>query len=155
MHTLIEEYIQKPIEQRKAHINLCESCLEIGGNSQEFRGLLAHYLLTTIPKRKGYKVCLCHACNNDKCSNPKHLYWGTYKENCDDAVTFGSNKGVLINTIQKYGKDAYKQFTKVGGHKSGLKQKGVPKTKEHKSNLSKSLMSHSFNGNRFTKVIPL
>jgi len=53
-----------------------------GGYSTLFRGLLAHYLNTEIPS----KVALCcHACSNDNCSNPKHLYWGTYKENLDDA----------------------------------------------------------------------
>jgi hypothetical protein len=78
----------KTREERMQHLNLSESCIEIGGyDSREYRGLLAHYLKTTIPthvnKEKRY-ACLCHACNNHKCSNPKHLYWGSYTDNIED-----------------------------------------------------------------------
>ena len=31
---------------------------------------------------------MCHACNNGKCSNPKHLYWGTASENRMDRVKY-------------------------------------------------------------------
>lgn len=72
-------------EYRTKHIDLEDSCIFIGGTgSQEFRGLMAHYLKTTIPLRK--VACLCHACSNHKCSNPKHLYWGTESENRRDSI---------------------------------------------------------------------
>jgi hypothetical protein len=90
----IEEYIQKPKEERQAHLKLSESCIERGGsiNSQSIhaRGLLAHIFDTTIPTN--HKIYACHACNNSKCSNLYHLYWGTASENLLDAVACGRRK---------------------------------------------------------------
>jgi hypothetical protein len=83
MYKDIFNYISLLKEERQQHLDLSESCIEIGGNSRECRGVLAHFLKTTIPS--GMKILLCHACNNGKCSNPKHLYWGTPKENMDDS----------------------------------------------------------------------
>jgi hypothetical protein len=86
----IDTHILKSKTERQSHLNLLEDCIEIGGReSREFRGLLAHYLKTTIPT--GMKIYCCHACNNDKCSNPKHLYWGTAGENNQDAYDCGAN----------------------------------------------------------------
>ena len=78
----------KKINSRQEHINLLESCIERGGNSTNHKGVLAQFLDTTIPY--GTKILLCHACNNAKCSNPKHLYWGTPKENVEDAILAGT-----------------------------------------------------------------
>ena len=79
----IKDYMLKTKVERTNHIRLDEPCIEIGGNSVHFRGLLAYLLKTTLPA--GNKVNLCHACNNGNCSNPAHLYWGTSKENQDDS----------------------------------------------------------------------
>lgn len=81
----IEEYIQLPLEQRQVHLSLDEPCSEIGGDSREFRGLLAYFVGSTIPSGMR-KIHLCHACNNGKCSNVRHLYWGTASENVVDMV---------------------------------------------------------------------
>ena len=79
--------------ERQEHLNLSEPCLERGGCSTNHKGVLAEYLNTTIPHgSKG--IFLCHACNNGKCSNPKHLYWGTPTENVEDAIANG-NFGTL------------------------------------------------------------
>lgn len=86
--------------ERQSHLDLKSDCIEIGGSSKEFRGLLAHFLKTTIPSTN--KIFLCHACNNGKCSNPKHLYWGTPSENLKDAIDCGARKNLYELTIDKY-----------------------------------------------------
>jgi len=87
----IYEYIELDIIERKKHVNLEEECVERGSNSTQCRGLLAYYLDTTVPN--GNRIHCCHACHNDKCGNPKHLYWGTISENCKDR--FQSEKGKI------------------------------------------------------------
>ena len=82
------EYIEESRELRRSHLELETPCLEIGGNSTHFKGVLAFALQTTIPT--GYKINLCHACNNGKCCNPKHLYWGTPLDNCIDRKEAGT-----------------------------------------------------------------
>ena len=85
----LEDYIKKPLSERQAHLDLAEKCVERGTNSTSCKGLLAYYLDTTT--NIGCRPCidLCHACNNPKCSNPKHLYWGTRSENVRDLINTG------------------------------------------------------------------
>jgi hypothetical protein len=79
-------YIQKPLIERKNHIDLNEPCIIRGpGYRHNVQLLLAHIFNTTLPEPKyRYKINGCHACNNGECSNPKHLYWGTTSENAKD-----------------------------------------------------------------------
>lgn len=84
---LIEDYMKLTLEERQKHLMLDQPCVERGGSSFDFRGLIAHMLDTTIPH--GKPIYLCHACNNSKCGNPQHLYWGTPRENHDDKVRAG------------------------------------------------------------------
>lgn len=97
----IDEYIKRPLEERQSHLRLVDPCIEIGGNSPRFRGLLAHFVKTTIPK--GQRIHLCHACNNGKCSNPVHLYWGTPKENYYDGLASGVQQHIWERVVNKYG----------------------------------------------------
>lgn len=101
----IKEYIKLSKEERTSHLNLSVPCIERGGFSTKFCGVLAEGLGTTIPERKvdGVQVHLCHACNNPKCSNVKHLYWGTPKENHDDGIKCGHIKSPWENSVAKYG----------------------------------------------------
>lgn len=121
---LIEEYIKKSKEERQTHLRLDEPCIKIGGiDSSEFRGLLAHYLNTTIPTK--LKIVLAHACHNGKesCSNPRHLYWATFSENTQDAIDSGQQLSAYEHTLRKYGLQKLKEmqikFGKKGGKKGG------------------------------------
>ena len=90
----VTEYIKETREERRSHLNLSSPCFERGGNSpSEYKGLLAWVLKTTIPC-VGDKIDLCHACHNKKCSNPAHLYWGTRKDNMQDAIERGTHSCV-------------------------------------------------------------
>jgi len=116
----IKKYMLLSREERRNHLCLEESCIEIGGDSRLFRGLLAHYLQTTIGDRKTY---VCHACYNPKCSNPRHLYWGTPTDNVIDTKESGRYKSFYSNVIEKYGFDAARDMRRkaasLGGKAGG------------------------------------
>ena len=116
MFIKLEEYLQKPLEERQAHLDLESECIEIGGDSRVFRGLLAHHMKTTMDFRNGY---VCHKCNNPKCSNVNHLYWGTPHENHLDQIENGTFKTIHERSIEKYGKDEFKKILKKAGAKGG------------------------------------
>ena len=115
----IDEYMKLSREYRRSHLKLDDPCIEIGGDSRVFRGLLAHTLGTTIGGRACY---VCHACNNPKCSNPNHLYWGTPTDNVIDQKESGTWKSGYQKLIDKYGLEKTQAFIKKGavaGGKSG------------------------------------
>jgi len=122
----INEYMKLSREHRRSHLKLDESCIEIGGDSRIFRGLLAHHLGTTI----GGKTCYaCHACNNPNCSNPNHLYWGTPTDNVTDQKESGTWKSGYQRMLDKHGAENTKRILrknaslggKVGGGNNTLK----------------------------------
>lgn len=103
-----------------------------------FRGLLAAFLNTEIFESK--KVVLCHACHNSKCSNPEHLYWGTYQDNIQDQKDNGTWKSVWERRIEKYGlEEALRQQAKGDKSLGGKANKGIPKSDEHKKKIAFSL----------------
>lgn len=134
MFIKMKEYIKLSRSERRKHLNLDTDCIEIGGDSRSFRGLLAHYLKTTIDKN----VYVCHACNNDKCSNVDHLYWGTPKDNHIDQVEYGSWSSPRERTIKKYGLEEANKISKKasalggksGGGKNKLSKEQIQKYKE-------------------------
>jgi hypothetical protein len=101
----INEYMTLPVEERRQHLDLSSDCIIIGGGSQQFRGLLAHYLKTTISTKQ--EALLCHACNNAKCSNVAHLYWGTFSENLQDSYAAG-RKTIAEQMQAKYTEEELK-----------------------------------------------
>lgn len=134
----LNEYIKLSKEERQKHLDLAESCIERGGNSTNHRGVLAQFMNTTIP---GHKIVLAHACNNAKCSNPKHLYWSTHYENIvQDGSTFGTWKNFWDRRVEKYGLEEAKRMNARGDKsKGGKANAGKPKSEEHKRKISEAL----------------
>lgn len=146
---LVENWINESKEVRTRHLDLTESCLERGGNSTNHRGILAQFLDSNIPN----KIDLCHACNNEKCSNPKHLYWGTRKENVQDARNHGTWKSPWEASVEKYGyEEACKKNSKPG-NQHGKGNKGKTLTEEHKKNISLNRKGGKPKGWRKNKVM--
>jgi len=102
---LVEDLIKETREYRTNHLDLNLPCVERGGNSTVHKGILAQYLNTNIPFKSKPWIDLCHACHNDKCSNPRHLYWGTRSENIQDSKVAGTWKSAWERTVEKYGLD--------------------------------------------------
>lgn len=131
---IVEEWIKEPKETRTAHLKLDEPCVERGGNSTVHRGVLAEYLGTNLPD----KLDLCHACGNGKCSNPRHLYWGTRKENVEDAKRHGTWKSGWVRLVEKHGEDGARKIRKqiAEGNRYGSGNREKPKSEEHKRKIS-------------------
>lgn len=134
----ITEYIKLSKEERQAHIDLSDPCLERGGISTQHRGILVHYLNTNFPQGR---IIMCHACGNGKCSNPKHLYWGTDKENIvEDGAKFGTHKSPWARIVDKYGYDEACRRNARPGNLHGKGNKDKPKSEEHKKHISEALL---------------
>lgn len=138
MYTPAKEYMQLSKKDRQQHLDLNENCIEIGGHSTQFKGILAHYLNVTIENNR--RILLCHACHNEKCSNPKHLYFGTHKENLDDTKENGTYKSIWEKMVEKYGESEARRMQGLGNKSAGGKaNKGKKKSEEHKRKISESL----------------
>jgi hypothetical protein len=128
MFEKMRDYIKYSREERRKHLDLKEDCIEIGGyDSREYRGLLAHFLKTEIPTHENIKIMLCHACNNSKCSNVKHLYWGTTKDNTIDSKEFGTWKNLFERSKEKYGERKALEIQRKNASKGGKGNKGKKK----------------------------
>lgn len=130
----VNEYVEEPRELRLNHLDLSTPCLEIGGNSTTFKGLLAHYLGTTIPS--GRKIHLCHACNNGGCSNPTHLYWGTSMDNYIDRVEAGTQQASWNRTPTEQ-KEHGSWLGKTHGGSNRLKDEDLDRYKSVFDSLEK------------------
>lgn len=142
MKNIYEYFKNTTKEERLSHLKLSDNCIEIGGNSVKFQGLLAHFLGTTIPEQGGLKIMVCHACNNSKCSNPNHLYWGNTADNIKDSKKIGTFKNVYQRTIEKYGLEEAKKIYRNNGFKKGNTVSvgnHNKKNEEHKKKISESI----------------
>lgn len=138
----IKNYIKLDKSIRQKHLLLDESCIERGGNSSSTncKALLAHILNTTIPYGNKDKVLLCHACHNSKCSNPNHLYWGTYADNNADRKENGYILNIWDCMVAKYGLEEARRMQGRGNKSAGGKgNKGKLKKEEHKKKISESM----------------
>jgi len=135
---LIEEYMKQSRVARQQHLRMDEPCLERGGSSMYFKGLMAHLLGTTVPS--GHRIHVCHACHNSQCSNPNHLYFGTPSENAMDRETNQPNS-VWQKTVAKYGEaEARKMQARGRDHsRAGKGNAGKPKSDEHRRKISEAI----------------
>ena len=115
-------------------MDLDEPCIERGGRYTYLKGLLAYLHNTTMPI--GMKIHACHACNNKKCSNPNHLYWGTPSENRIDAKNSGVNCSVWDLMVKKYGLEEARRMQSRSGNQAGQGNAGKPKSEEHKRKIA-------------------
>ena len=132
-------FILNTRDERRAHLKLDEPCCERGGNSTNHKGVLAQYLDTTIPSGR---ILLCHACHNSKCSNPRHLYWGTDKDNLtiDRAEQPGGWKSPWHRLVENYGyEEACKMQARGNKSAGGKAGKGKPKSEEHKKKIAEAI----------------
>lgn len=104
----MKSYMAHSKDERTSHLDLSSSCIEIGTKSRECRALLAHHLNTVVPT--GLRIHLCHACHNGKCSNVKHLYWGTASENLKDQYIGSNRKNPHEIIKEKLGEEGYREF---------------------------------------------
>lgn len=135
----IEEYILKPLEERQTHLRLDDPCIMRGGQSMYLKGLLAHMRDTTIPS--GRKVQVCHACHNELCSNPDHLYWGTPAENHQDALANGKLWGWEA-MVAKYGEEGARKLNRRPSEvaaRGGKANAGIAKSAAHKEKISNAI----------------
>lgn len=135
-------WMSKEKEKRQSHLRLDEECIERGGVSTHYKGVLAAYLDTSIPMGR---ILLCHACNNAKCSNPRHLYWGTDKENRHDTIVAGTSKNRWQRLVEKYGEQRAREFARTAGikgsKKGGLANRGKKKTDTHRRKLKEAAIA--------------
>ena len=133
---------EKTKEERQSHLKLEEDCWERGGNSTNHRGVLAQYLNTNIPKGR---IIMAHACGNSKCSNPRHLYWGTDRENIiEDGTAFGTYISIWERSVAKYGIEGARKMNRRGDKSvAGKGNKGKPKSLEHRMKISEGLRNRN------------
>jgi len=120
-------------------MDLSAPCIERGGTSTQHKGVLAEFLNSTIPSGR---IILAHGCNNGKCSNPRHLYWATDRENIiEDGIEFGTWKSTWQRMVDKYGLEEAKRMNGLNRDhsRSGKGNTGKPKSEEHRRKISEAI----------------
>lgn len=74
--------------------------LSIGGR-KGYTERVSRIMLYLVDKPKEEGLYALHHCDNPACVNPSHLYWGTAKENTNDAIKRNRFKNPPIITREK------------------------------------------------------
>ena len=98
------------------------------------RLVFAHRIsLYIATKKHPLNLLACHRCNNAKCINPDHLYWGTDSQNMIDRSMAGNHNKQKISAEQALEIRDYKGLTqKKLGEKFGISQRTVSDIKSGK-----------------------
>ena len=91
--TDLQSYLQKPLEERQAHLNLSSPCdlpKKTHGSCKRWaRDKISNLLGVSFETQNEVKACICHRCDHNSsngwCLNPLHFYIGTFSENSRDA----------------------------------------------------------------------
>lgn len=130
--------IENTRAQRKQMLKLEEPCHERGLKySTQLVALVAYHYDTTMPVN-GNSIVVCHGCNNPKCSNPNHMYWGTKSDNKIDEYENGA-PSIYQRMIDKHGKLRAKEILKKRSSNGGKGNKGKAKSDEHKQKIREAI----------------
>ncbi len=58
-------------------------------------------------------LCVCHICDNRKCTNPEHLFLGTHQDNTIDMVTKGRGQHGSKHHEAKLNEEKVKEIKKL------------------------------------------
>jgi hypothetical protein len=138
----------------KQHIDLSTPCIDVALNRRPMvmikadtkhgfnnhalaRIVLLSYLHLPIDSREG---CVCHACDNNKCINPQHLYLGTQANNIKDQIEAGTHSSKLTGNngqmrmwrcVSPSGNVLFKQGLKRVSELTGLPPSAISPAAKH------------------------
>jgi hypothetical protein len=145
----LKDYMTLTREERRQHLNLDSPCVEMGGCSRSNRALLGMYLGTTCEGNRSKTGLLCHACGNDKCSNPEHLYWGSSSDNAVDRVRHNPQLNKVIAELN-VARDPH-HYKKIGSKGGQAYRNSKNKTALSVDTINDRLFKIAFSGINLSK----
>lgn len=178
--TNIFQYMELSKKERTAHLNLSDDCIPAilsqnssRRNAGEFMGaeyarleasdILSEFLNVDGKKDAGRYVHTCHACMNDStapsgfvCVNPKHMYFGTPKENNEDRPYWNKRKGGLAswsNLTPQQRQDRRKKLSKSVKNFYYNTEEGKKVREKQSKGSTENMLNQLANGNHITQKV--
>ena len=85
--------------------------------------LASHVALTFSGSPRTDDLHALHSCDNDSCVNPRHLWWGTNKDNVDDMMAKGRNSRGSKHTGSKLTEESVIEIRSIRGRRNELAAK--------------------------------